>query len=100
MQGFEVVGDGAQPRLHFFRFGAGQETDLLVQTLHAASGDDSAIAFADHGLLDRSRQRQDGFTGTGGAGQVDQVNVRIEQGIQRQALIDVTRFQAPGFLVQ
>ena len=100
VQGFEVVGNGTQPWLHFFRFGTGQETDLLVQALHAAGRDDATVAFADHGLLDRSSQGQDGFTGTGGAGQVDQVNVRIKQGVQRQALIDVTWFQAPGFLVQ
>ncbi|MND74419.1 hypothetical protein D3C80_660100 [compost metagenome] len=100
MQGFEVVGDGAQPRLHFFRLGAGQEADFLVQALHAAGGDDAAITFADHGLLDRSGQRQDGFTRTRGTRQVDQVDIRIEQGVQRQALIDITRLEAPGFLVQ
>ncbi len=66
VQGFEVVGDGAQPRLHFFRFGAGQEADFLVQTLHAAGGNDAAITLADHGLLDRRGQRQNGFTGACG----------------------------------
>ncbi len=100
VQGFEVVGDRPQPRLHFFRFGAGQETDFLVQALHAAGGDDAAIAFGHHGLFDGGRQGQDGFARAGGTGQVDQVDVRVEQRIQRQALVDITRFQAPGFLVQ
>ncbi len=81
VQGFKVVGDGAQPRLHFFRFGAGQETDFLVQALHAARRDDPAVALADHGLLDRRRQGQDGFTGAGSTRQVDQVDVRVKQGV-------------------
>jgi len=100
VQGFEVVGDRPEPRLHFFRFGAGQEANFLVQPLHGAGGDDAAIALGHHGLLDGGSQGEDSFTGTRSAGQVDQVDVRIEQRIQRQALVDVARFQAPGFLVQ
>uniref|UniRef100_A0A1I7XWQ0 Nitrogenase iron protein n=1 Tax=Steinernema glaseri TaxID=37863 RepID=A0A1I7XWQ0_9BILA len=100
VQGFEVVGDRPQPGLHFFRFGARQEADFLVQPLHAAGGDDAPIALADHGLLDGCGQCQDGLARTCGTGEVDQVDVGVEQGEQRQALMDVTRFQAPGFLVQ
>ncbi|CRM96714.1 hypothetical protein [Pseudomonas sp. 22 E 5] len=100
VQGFEVVGDRPQPRLHFFRLGAGQEADFLVQALHAAGGDNAAITLGHHGLLDGGGQREDGFPRASGAGQVDQMDIRVEQRVQRQALVDVTRFQAPGFLVQ
>ncbi|MNE75061.1 hypothetical protein D3C80_1711850 [compost metagenome] len=100
VQRFEVVGDGPQPGLHFFCFGTRQEADLLIQPLHAAGGNDAPVALADHGLLNGRSQGQDSFTGAGSTGQVDQVNVRIEQCKQRQALMNVARFQAPGFLVQ
>ena len=100
VQRFEVVGNRTQPRFHFFRFGAGQEADLLVEALHAAGGDDAPVALADHGLFDGGGQGQDGLAGTGGAGQVDQVDIRVEQGEQRQALVDVPRLEAPRLLVQ
>ncbi|MNJ65387.1 hypothetical protein D3C77_613970 [compost metagenome] len=51
-------------------------------------------------MLDGSGQRQNGFTRTRGAGQVDQVDIRIKQRKQCQALMDIPRLEPPGFLVQ
>ena len=84
MQGFEVVGDRAEPGLHLLGFGAGEKADFLIQPLHAAGGNNPAITLADHSLFDGRRQGQNSFTGAGRAGQVDQVDVRIKQGKQRQ----------------
>src|SRR5690606_14755651 len=100
VQGLQVVGDGAQPGLHLLRLGARQKADVLVQPLHAAGNDDAPVALADHGLLDGGGQRQDGLARAGRAGQVDQVDVRVEQRIQRQGLIDVARLQAAGLQVE
>ena len=100
VQRFQVVGDRPQPRLHFLGLGAGQEADLLVQPLHAAGTNDAPVTLADHGLLNGCGQREDGFARTRGAREVDQMDVRIKQGIQRQPLVNVTRLEAPGFLMK
>ena len=78
VQGLEVVGDRAQPGLHLLLLGARQKADILIQPLGAAGGDDASVGLADHGLLDRGRQREDGLARAGGAGEVDQMDVRIE----------------------
>ena len=99
MQRFDIVVNGAQPRIHFFLFGAGQETVLFRQRRRRAGGNDLVEAALFHRHLDRRRQRQNGFTGTGGTGQGDHMDIRIQQQMQSDGLMNIDRLQSPGMLL-
>ena len=99
VESFEVVHDGPQPGLHFLRLGAGEEANVLVQTLGATGGDDAFVQLAGNRHFDTGREGEDGFTGAGGTGQVYQVDIGVQQQVQGNGLVYIPRYQAPDFLV-
>src|SRR6218665_3716592 len=99
VQGFDIVADGAQPRIHLFLFRTRQEAVLFRQWRRRASGNDLVEATLNNSHFNRGRQCQYGFAGTGRAGERNQMHIRISEEIQRQGLMDIARRQTPGLLI-
>ena len=96
MQHLQGVGHRRQPGHHLLFLGAGQEADALGD-FRGIAGDDHLLVdpLLDH-QLQRRRHGEQGLAAARRAGQDHQVDVRIQQGIQRHALIDVLGMHPPG----
>ncbi|MNE88124.1 hypothetical protein D3C80_1853920 [compost metagenome] len=96
MQHLQGVSHRRQPGHHLLFFGTGQEADALGD-FRGVTGDDHLLVdpLLDH-QLQGSRHGEQCLAAARRAGQDHQVDVRIQQGIQRHPLIDVLGMHPPG----
>src|SRR5688572_23340432 len=94
-QHLEVVHQGAHPRLHLLFLGAGQEADVLAERDRHARHDDLAEAVGVERLREARREGQQRLARASGPEDRHEVDVRVEQQVQREVLLAVARGDAP-----
>ena len=95
VQHLQVVFQRAHPGRHLLFLGAGQEADVVAYRHGGAGHDDFGEAFLVQGLGQARRQGQQRLASTGLAEQGHEVDVRIEQQVQRKVLLAVAGRDAP-----
>ena len=90
----EVVHQGLQVRTHLGLLVTWKESDVLVAQDYGRARQDDLVEVAL--LLEGGGQGEQGFTRTGTAGEGNELDLRIQAGVERELLLVIARSDAVG----